>query len=239
MDYYEKLKKELADMLKDSESETIKVVSARPLTPEEAIGKPDREDYPILKGKEVMIEADFKGSKGQAFTDMPGNFEGTVKDFLNINLSNNFSRSIFIAVFNAVMRYFGHATRTIHCKDQDPRACAEELPEFIEKNFGKAKIAFIGFQPAMIEKLSKTYELRVVDLDMDNIGKNKFGLLIESPEKTSEVLEWCDIILATGSTCVNGTITDFLNSKPAVFYGISASGPAAARGYKRFCPLGR
>lgn len=239
MNYYETLKNELTEMLKDAESETIKVVSARPLTPEEAIGKPDREDYPILKGKEVMIEADFKGTKGQAFTDMPGNFEGSVRDFLNMDLNNNFSRSIFMAGFNAVMRHFGRAGGTIHCKDKEPKLCAENIPAFIEENFGKVKIAFIGFQPAMIEKLSKSFELRVVDLDKDNIGQNKFGLLIEGPEKTEDVIEWGDIILATGSTCVNGTITKFLNRKPVVFYGISASGPAALYGYKRFCPLGK
>ncbi|MBN2401674.1 MAG: hypothetical protein JXN64_04685 [Spirochaetes bacterium] len=239
MDYYKTLKDELTGMLRQAESETIKVVSARPLSPEEAIGKPDRQDYPILKGKEVMIEADFRGSKGQAFTDIPGNFEGSVSDFLDLDLNNNGSRSIFIAGFNAVMRYFGRTSGTIHCKDKDPKACAEQLPEFIEKNFGKVKIAFIGFQPSMIEKLSESFGLRVVDLDKDNIGQKKFGLLIEGPEKTEEVIEWGDIIFATGTTCVNGTITKFLNKKSVVFYGISASGVVALHGYKRFCPFGK
>ncbi|MBN2350264.1 MAG: hypothetical protein JXJ22_15600 [Bacteroidales bacterium] len=239
MDYYNKLKKELKDILKHKETETIKVVSAKPLSPEEAIGTPDRTDFPIQKGKEVMIEADFRGSKGQAFTDMPGNFTGTVQDFLNMKLDNNFSRSIFIAGFNAVMRHFERTTGTIHCKDKEPKACAEQITTFIREKFGKVKIAFIGFQPAMIEQLSKSFEMRIVDLDKDNIGKQKFGLTIEAQEKTSEVLEWGDIILATGSTCVNGTITDFLNKKPVVFYGISAAGVAAAYGYERFCPCGK
>ncbi len=39
------------------------------LNPKEAIGTPDRNDYPILKGKELIIEATFKDAKGQSFTD--------------------------------------------------------------------------------------------------------------------------------------------------------------------------
>ena len=37
--------------------EKVSIVSARDLSPEEAIGKPDRDDYPLLTGKEVMMEA--------------------------------------------------------------------------------------------------------------------------------------------------------------------------------------
>lgn len=218
--------------------ETVKVVSAKALSPEEAIGKPDRGDFPILKGKEFMVEAVFKSAKGQAFTDMPGNFQGSLGDILALELQNNFERAIFIACFNAVMRYFGRAANTIHCRDGEPKACAKQLPAFVATHFGKPKIAFIGYQPAMIEKLSETFPLRVVDLDKDNIGAHRFGIAIEGPDKTEEVLAWGDMILATGSTCVNGTIVNFLDKKPVVFYGISAAGTAALYGYRRFCPYG-
>ncbi len=238
MDYYDVLKDELARMAGHMEGEKVHVVSARPLSPEEAIGKPDRTDYPILKGKEVMVEASFRDARGQAFTDMPGNFEGALKDLLNLRLRNNFERAVFIAGFNAVMRHFGRALNTVHCRDGEPKACAKELPAFVEKHFGKPKIAFVGYQPAMIESLSASFAVRVVDLDKDNIGASRFGLVIEGPEKTDEVLVWSDIILATGSTCVNGTIVSFLDKKPVVFYGISAAGPAALHGYRRFCPHG-
>jgi hypothetical protein len=236
---YSLLKTEMTQMAAQMMGEPVRVVSARPLSPEEAIGRPDRTDFPILKGKEVMVEAVFKDGRGQAFTDMPGNFQGTLQNLLDLGLRNNFERAVFIAGFNAVMCHLGGASNTVHCKDGEPKACADELPAFVEKHFGKPKIAFIGYQPAMIEKLSGSFELRVVDLDKDNIGTSRFGLVIEGPEKTDEVLEWGDIILATGSTCVNGTMTEFLNKKPVVFYGISAAGPAALHGYRRFCPYGR
>lgn len=239
IDYYDALKAELAKMAGAMLGETIKVVSARPLSPEEAIGKPDRTDFPILKGKEVMVEAVFRDSRAHAFTDMPGNFEGSLQDILELELKDNLERAVFIASFNAVMRHSGRADHTIHCRDKEPRTCAEQLPDFIRERFGAPKIAFIGYQPAMIETLAKTFSLRVVDLDKDNIGAERFGLVIEGPEGTEEILAWGDIVVATGSTCVNGTLPSLLGEKPVVFYGITGAGPAALHGYLRYCPCSK
>ena len=41
-------------------------VFAKPLTPEEAIGNPGRRDFPILIGKERVIEATVRESRGHA-----------------------------------------------------------------------------------------------------------------------------------------------------------------------------
>ena len=54
-------------------------VLAKPLTPEEAIGKPGRRDFPILEGKERVIEATVLGARGQAFTDSASDFEGRLE----------------------------------------------------------------------------------------------------------------------------------------------------------------
>ncbi len=233
---YGVLRTELARMTGHMMDETVQVVSARPLSPEEAIGRPDRTDFPLQKGKEVMIEATFKGTRAQAFTDMPGHFHGSLKEIADLGLRNNFERAVFVAAFSAVMRHFGRTSNTVHCKDGKPKACAEQLPAFVRERFGMPKIAFIGYQPAMIEKLSQSFPLRVIDLDPDNIGSRPFGFTIEGPEKTGEALLWGDIILATGSTSVNATITSFLDTKPVVFYGVTVAGPAALYGYTRYCP---
>ncbi len=235
-DHFNLLKVQLRRMAGHMMSERLTVVSARALSPEEAIGKPDRTDYPLLKGKEVMIEAVFKGAKGQAFTDTPGNFESPLDGLMHLDLRDNLERGVFIAGFNAVMRFFGRTFNTVHCKNGKPKACAEQLPAFVRERFGTPKIAFIGYQPAMIEKLSQEFSLRVVDLDIDNIGATRFNLVIEGPERTEEVLSWGDVILATGSTCVNGTIGAFLDKKPVVFYGVTIAGMAALHGYARYCP---
>jgi len=134
------------------------------------------------------------------------------------------------------MRELGEITGTVHCRDKEPAACADELVDYVRERFGQPRIAFVGFQPAMIERLSRVFEMRVLDLDEDNIGKNKFGLVIEGPDSTEEALAWSDVILATGSTCVNGTITRFVGIKPVIFFGVSVAGPAKICGFDRYCP---
>ena len=61
-------------------------VEARILKPTEAIGTPDRQDYPLLKGKEVLMQASFGESKGQAFTDAPSEFRGPLREVLDRGL---------------------------------------------------------------------------------------------------------------------------------------------------------
>lgn len=236
MDIYDTLKTEFAKIAEEMMDEHIAVVSARTLTPREAIGTPDRDDFPLLKGKEVMIEAVFRDAKGHAFTDMPGRFEGTLRDIIEQPFKNNFQRAVFIASLNAVMRALGLIESSVHCRDKEPADCARKLVETVKERFGNPRIAFVGFQPAMIEQLSGSFRIRVLDLDADNIGKKKFNLVIEGPEATEEVLAWGDIILATGSTCVNGTITRFLGEKPVIFFGVSVAGAAKACGFDRYCP---
>ncbi len=63
-------------------------VSVTPLTAEEAIGHPSRRDFPIVEGKERVVEATLRGAKAHAFTDSPRNFKGTLRDVLALDLSS-------------------------------------------------------------------------------------------------------------------------------------------------------
>lgn len=219
-------------------SSKVEVVSARILTPPEVIGRPERDDFPLLKGKEVMIQADFKGSLGQAFTDMPGNYSGSLQEILAIPLDNNFEKAVFIATLNAVLRYLNYISKTVHCKDKEPAECAAHLVDYIKERFGNPRIAFIGMQPEMIEALAAYFKIRVTDLDKDNIGKRKGGVLIESVLKTKEILSWADIILATGTTAANNTLPSLLIEKPIIFYGVTIAGVAYLKGYEQYCFCG-
>jgi hypothetical protein len=238
VDFYHKPRSFLEDIVSRYQiiDESIEVLSARSLSPEEAIGHPERRDFPLLKGKEVMIEAVFRQSRGQAYTDMPGDFNGSIRELLSLSLADNFQRAVFISGFNALMRHFGYVSNTVHCRHKEPGICASQLPGFVKKLYGNPKITFVGFQPAMLERLSRTFDLRVIDLDRDNIGRKRFGLIVEGPEKTEEALSWGDIILATGSTCVNATINRLLNRRPVIFYGVSIAGMAWIHGLRRYCP---
>lgn len=210
------------------------------LSSEEAIGTPSRNDYPILKGKEKLMQAEFRGEKGQAFTDMPGEFTGTIEEIINRPLKTNFDRAVLISTVNAVCKYLRITDTTVHCKNEEPEDCAKKFAEHIKEKYGLPRISLIGLQPAMLERLSKYFQVRVVDLDIDKIGKVKFGVEIENAEeKTEEVLNWCELIVATGSTIANSTITKFLNDKPVVFYGTTIAGAASLMNLNRFCECGK
>jgi hypothetical protein len=184
------------------------------------------------------MQAEFRGCLGQAFTDMYGNFSGRLSDIVAMDLKNNFRRAIFISSLNAVMRYLGLVTKTVHCKNNEPPECSQELVKFVERNYGNPKIAFVGFQPRMVQAISPRFELRVTDLDEDNIGKEKFGVIVDGPEKTQQNLDWCHLALVTGTTVVNGTFRQFTSSKPVVFYGVTISGVAKLLGLNHYCHCG-
>lgn len=236
---HEIIRKEFIKLIKENGLEGEEVmVRAATLSAEQAIGNPEDKDYPIVKGEERMMQAEFRGSRGQAFTDIYGNFSGRLADIAAMELKNNFRRAIFIASLNAVMRHLGLVDRTVHCKDNQPRECSYELAKHIEENYGQPRIAMVGFQPRMVEALAKQFEIRVTDMDRDNIGREKFGVKIGDPAQAGDNLKWCDIALVTGTTIVNDTIDQFRADKPAVFYGITISGAAKLAGLKHFCPFG-
>lgn len=220
-------------------NEEVKI-TGRTLTAEEAIGNTERKDFPIIKGKEKLLESDFRGVKGQAFTDMPNNFQGNLKQIVEMPLETNFDTAVYIATLNAVCRYLKITDKTVHCKDGEPENCASELVEYIKNKYGNPKIALIGFQPAMLENLGKNFKVRIVDLDSSNIGKVKYSVMVEDGSKPiDDLLSWSDIVVATGSTIANKTITNLLLDKPTIFFGTTLAGAAALMKLERFCPCSK
>ncbi len=236
---YNILKREFAKIIKENALESEKIsIHAVTLSPEEAIGNPEDRDYPLITGKERMMQAEFRNSPGQAFTDMYGNFSGSLSDIVAMDLTNNFRRAILVSSVNAVMRHLGLIEKSIHCRDSEPGDCSSELVKHIEKNYGHPRIAMVGFQPRMVESLSKNFELKVTDLDKANIGSEKFNITICGPESSPEHLEWCDIALVTGTTIINDTFDRFRISKPVIYYGVTISGPARLLGLNQYCKFG-
>ncbi|MBN2716063.1 MAG: hypothetical protein JXX14_09430 [Deltaproteobacteria bacterium] len=246
---YHQLKKSFGELVvKAGLAESKISVTARKLSIEEAIGKTERKDFPLLQGKESLMQAEFMGAVGQAFTDMPANFRGQIKDILNLEMNRNSDRALFIATLNAVMRHLGKADRTIHCKNSEPEMCSMKIAQTITEKFGIEKtIGVVGFQPAIIDNCAKIVtpkNVRVVDLDKDNIGKTIYGVLIQDGFTTTEKLfEECDVVLATGSTIVNDTLKTLLalaekHGKPLYLFGTTIAGAAEILKLKRLCFYG-
>ncbi len=238
---YEQLKKYFQDLIKRNELEGEEIrVMTRPLTAEEAIGTPEDDDYPLLKGRERLMEAEFRGARGHAYTDLFGDYEAGIEEIASLQLVNNFKRAVFICSLNAVMRYLGLAEGTVHCRDEEPVECARDLNGYLKDNFGPLKrVALVGLQPRLLEALAGGYQVRAVDLDPENIGETRHGVLIEPTDEIDDIIAWSDLILVTGTTVVNGAIERFLDlACPVVFYGVTIAGPARVLNLNRFCVMG-
>ena len=214
-------------------------LSARALSPLEAIGSTKRRDYPILTGRDVMVQAECGGCLGQAFTDAPAAFEGTLAEVCALDIENDaHGRGIFIAALNAVMCRLGIVGCTVHCRGDGPELCAPMAAERIRREYGTPRIALIGYQPALLAELSKEFTLRVLDLDPKNIGQLRSGVKVEDGGDEAlrkEACAWAGLILCTGSTICNGSIVNFLGYENALFYGTSIAGAAALMDLPRLC----
>lgn len=212
-------------------------IACKTLTPEEAIGNPLHDDYPIQLGKERIIEADFMGKKGQAFSDSYFNYSGKVNDILALNLGTTARRAIFISSLNAILAGLEKIPESIHCKDDDLMKCADHFLNFVRNQSLKTdNVLLVGLQPRLLEMLAKLKNVRVCDLNPDNIGTSKYGVVIDGPDRFSENAEWAGAIFATGSTVVNGTIDDIIKAdRNTFFYGVTITGVAHLLGLKQFC----
>ena len=223
----------------DIEAEPVEV-TCRSLSSEEAIGTPERQDFPILTGKDVMIQAEFRGFRGQAFTDSPAAFTGSLTSILEMDIVHDAHASgLFVAVLNAVMASLGLCKGTVHCRTDGPELCAAEMKTWLNNNRPNAKnITLVGYQPALLEMLSRSgYRVRVLDLNPANIGQVRHGVTVEDgAEAMQDAVNSADVILCTGSTLCNGTIVDYiLPEKDVLFYGTSAAGCAVLLGLNRVC----
>jgi len=223
-------------------------VLVKTLSPEEAIGVPGRRDFPIVEGKERVVEADFQGAKAHSFTDTPREFLGKLEDVISMPLADSGERAIFIATMNAVLKYLNIIEKTLHCKDEEPERCAIDIVSYIRDRIGAKKVGLIGLNPAILEALSRAFRtenVHVTDLNRLNIGAVKFGVKIwDGNTMTEKLVQESDIVLLTGTTMVNGTfdrIWYFIRQykKDYLVYGVTSAGVCLLNGLNRICPYGR
>jgi hypothetical protein len=247
--YIEQSRQAFAELVRRCGLEAAAVtVRARPLSTEEAIGEPGRRDFPLVRGKERLLEAVVGVSRGNAFTDAPREFTGSVEELLAVPLDGARNRGLYIAALNAAFRSAGLVDGTVHCRDDDPERCAREIAATMETRLGWHRVGLIGFNPAIAEELARRLgpdRLRITDLDPDNIGTERFGIPIWDGERRfHELVAWADGVLMTGSTFVNGTFDALRDAieragKPMVLYGVTAAAMAHLFGFERLCPCAR
>ena len=96
----------------------------------------------------------------------------------------------------------------------------------------------IGYQPAFVDELSKSFTLNVLDLNKENFGE-RYGVPVLDGERfLKDILSWAEVVLCTGTVFVNNTIEEIAELKPIkeiVFYGVTISGIARLLNLKRVC----
>lgn len=223
-------------------------VLAKPLTPEEAIGTPGRRDFPIIIGKERVLEATVNGSRGHAFTDSPREFMGSLNDVLDLELTTNQNRAVYVATLNAVLAHVQMVAGTLHCKDEDPEVCAREIADHLRGKYGDVDVGLIGLNPAIAERLVDAFgpaHVHISDLYGDNIGKEKFGVEVwDGNTRTEDLIDASHVIVFTGTTLLNNTfdhIWDTIQNrgKDPLVYGVTAAGVGELIGFERICPCGQ
>lgn len=223
-------------------------VKVKQLSPREAIGEPKRQDYPITLGKERVIEAEVLGARAHVFTDSPTQFTSRLSDVLEMDITNNSSRAIFIAVMNATLRYLGIVNATVHCRDEEPEACGQETATLIGGMPGVRSVGLVGLNPAIARGLVDVFGpqgVRITDLNPDNIDSLKFDVEIwDGKTRTEELVRLSDLLLVTGTTIVNGTfdaIEDLTRQygRILIVFGVTAAGISSLCGLTRLCPYAR
>lgn len=198
-------------------------------------------DYPLMRGKEILLRAVVRDCYGDAFTDRPTEFVGSLREALEAC-----ERPALVALLNAVMRCLGMVDKTVHCHGNEPERCATILVEKL-KSMNVSRIGIIGFQPAFVKEIAHAFgpsNVMVSDMNPENIGKVKYGVIIVSEGYNEVLMENSDIVLATGSSFVNGTYREIYETakrlnKRIIFYGTSIAGASKLLGLERFCALAR
>lgn len=221
-------------------------IKARGLSSREAIGEPGRDDYPLAEGEEVMIQAEFQGARGQAFTDHPGEYQGSLAELLDLPVKTNYHRALRVAAMNAVLCSRELIEKTEHCQDDEPRKCAGEIVDWLEQNRPELEnLGIIGYQPAIVDECIEHYggeRVEVTDVNDNRIGRElAAGVKIQSGHDENETLiARSDFILATGSTVINGSMDNLLEElekagKDYSFFGNSVASVAYLLDLPRLC----
>lgn len=228
-------------------SELQVTVTSRGLKPEEAIGHPERQDFPLLRGKEVLVQAEIDGYIGQAFTGDPVAFQGSIKQLLGmLDRERPGHRALAVAVLNALARKANQVEHTIHCLNNEPEECALQVSRQLKEKHGLCNVGIIGYQPALLQHCAEKFgaqRVHLTDLNDELIGTVRYGVEIwDGMKDTQRLIECSDVLLVTGTILANGTYPDILagiGGKDFYFFGTTCAALAAINNIKRVCSMSR
>ena len=180
---------------------------------------------------EYRVYADFRGYLGEAYTEKPDTFTGTLRDAVNIPPSDNGIDARCLAAVNAVMNYLGLCAGTWPATFDEHRLYTDALFNYVALELGKrSNIILVGYDGYIVKKfVLEDMDFWTMDRDPDNISQDRFKhVIVNSARFNREAcFAWGDYFIITGSTLTNGTIVQYLDKgKDLLFYGITIAGAA-------------
>ena len=224
------------ELLGEAVSVTVSEEPERTLRPE---GDPPS----TVARPEYCVTAELCGVKGEAYTETPEAFQGTLEEALSIAPSENGISAVTVAALNAAMNKLGLCPGTFPEEEQAHIAYADAVCRHITENYGRGNLVLVGYDGYFVKRfMEEGLDFWTMDRDPDHIAQDRFDhVVVNSAKRNRESsFAWGKLFLITGSTLCNGTIVQYLDSgKELLFYGITCAGAATLLSLPWFSPENR
>ena len=209
------------------------------VTPEHTL-LPENDPPGLVSKPEYRVTAFFRDSAGEAYTECPQAFEGTLREALDLPVSERGISGAALAAINAVMHDLDLCPGAFPDDEQAHARYADALFRHVSERFGKDHIVLVGYDGYIVKKfVEEGMDFWTLDRNPDNITKNRFEHVIVNSGKYNReaCFAWGKVILLTGSSLCNGTAVQYLDQGvPILFYGITCAGAATLLGLDWFPP---
>ena len=195
--------------------------------------------HPYIDKPEYRVIADYEGAKGEAYTETPFEFEGTLREAVEIKPTEAGIDARVIAAINAALCSWDFLPGTFPDDPEIHHKYAADLYNYVTRNMGyRSNVVLIGYDGYIVKKFVEGgMDFWTLDRNPSNISQNRFEHVVVNGAKLNReaCYEWGQLFLLTGSTMTNGTVTHFLDREiKTLFYGITAAGPARLLGLHWF-----
>ena len=218
-------------------NETVSVTKSE--EPERTL-RPASEPPSTVARPEYCVTASFCGAKGEAYTEEPEDFCGTLQQALEIAPTKKGISAVTIAALNAAMHYLGLVPGTFPEGEEAQKRYADELCKYVVEHFGTTNIILVGYDGYLVKRfVDEGLSFWTMDRDPDNITQDRFHHVVVNNAKRNRdsSFVWGKYFIVTGSTLCNGTIVHYLDcGKEVLFYGITCAGVAALLHLPWFSP---
>ncbi|MBO7730676.1 MAG: hypothetical protein J6S31_07455 [Lachnospiraceae bacterium] len=189
---------------------------------------------------EYCVTATLLGVNGEAYTETPEDFDGTLEEALCIPPTEKGISAVTIAALNAAVSYLGLAPGIFPEEEEAHFRYAEKLYHYVIENHGPDNIVLVGYDGYIVKRfVDEGLIIWIMDRDPDHIAQDRFHHVVVNNAKRNRESSfvWGKYFIVTGSTLCNGTILHYLNSgKELLFYGITCAGAATLLKLPWFSP---